>query len=126
MASPRLYVLGETLAICRLDAKAGIPAWASAPGLYSVTRTADELSVVCAAEHIPDDVKCERGWRAFEVEGPLDFSLVGVLSGILTPLAEVGIPVFVISTHDSDYVLVREGMLDLAVATLRGAGYEVA
>ena len=125
LAPPRLSVLDDTMAVCRLDADAGIPAWATTLGFYSVTRTAEELSVVCAAEHVPEGVAYERGWRAFEVGGPLDFSLAGVLSGVTAPLAEVGVPVFVISTHDADYVLVGDGTLDFAVAALRGAGHEI-
>lgn len=124
-ALPRLSVLGETLAVCRLDAGAEAPAWATASGFCSVTRANDELSVVCPAEYVPEDVKCERGWRAIGLEGPLDFSLVGVLAGMLAPLAGAGVPVFALSTFDTDYVLVEEGRLDLAVAALRGRGYEV-
>lgn len=124
-APPRLSVLGETFAVCRLDAETEFPTWAAQSGFYSVTRTADEVSVVCPEQRVPEDVKCERGWRAFKLEGPLDFSLVGVLAGMLAPLAGAGVPVFVLSTHDTDYVLVREEMLDLAAAALRGGGYEI-
>ena len=124
-ALPRLSVLGETFAVCRLDVEAELPAWAVRSDFLSVTRTKNELSVVCSEECVPEDVKRERGWRAVVVEGPLDFSLVGVLAAILAPIAEAGVPVFVISTHDTDYVLVKEEYLDLAVAVLRGEGYEI-
>jgi hypothetical protein len=124
-ALPRLSVLGETFAVCRLDVEAELPAWAFRSDFLSVTRTKNELSVVCSEECVPEDVKRERGWRAVVVEGPLDFSLVGVLAAILAPIAEAGVPVFVISTHDTDYVLVKEEYLDLAVAVLRGEGYEI-
>jgi hypothetical protein len=118
-------VLGETLAVCRLDRYSGIPGWTTAAGFCSVTRAGDELSVVCPEESVPEDVTCERGWRAIGLEGPLDFSMVGVLAAMLTPLAGAGVPVFAISTFDTDYVLVREEQLDLAIAALRGRGYEV-
>lgn len=120
-----LSALNERLAICRLDPEVEIPAWATVAGFCSVTRTNDEISVVCPVEHVPEDVKFERGWRAFGVEGPLDFSLVGVLAGISSSLSEAGISIFAISTYDTDYVLVKEEKLGLAIAALRRQGYEV-
>ncbi len=123
-ALPRLSVLDETFAVCHLDAEAEFPAWAARSEFLSVTRTVNELSVVCAEECVPEDVKCQRDWRALKMEGPLDLSLVGVLAGMLAPLDEAGVPVFVISTHDTDYVLVRSGQLEAAVAALREAGHE--
>lgn len=125
-ALPRLSTLDETLAVCRLDAGSEMPDWAMDADFWSVTRAADELSVVCPDRNVPYGTVCEKGWHAIRVEGPLDFTLVGVLAGILAPLAEAGVPVFVLSTNDTDYVLVRDEKLDLAVAALRERGYEVA
>ncbi len=85
-----LTLLDDHLAICRLDVTAGVPAWATAASLFSVTRTADELSIVCLEECVPDGVRCEKGWRAFELEGPFEFSEVGIISAVATPLAEAG------------------------------------
>lgn len=121
----RLSVLEECLAVCRLEPGSELPAWAGATGFSSVTRTADELSVVCPERNVPDGVMCEKGWRALQVEGPLDFSLVGVLASVAVPLAEAGVSIFVISTHDTDYVLVREPALDLAVSALAEQGHVV-
>lgn len=121
----RLRVLAERLAVCRLDPGAGIPAWSTGAGFFSVTRAPGELSVVCPEGDVPVGVECERGWRALGVEGPLDFSMVGVLASLTAPLAEAGVSIFAVSTHDTDYVLVREGSLETAVAALRGAGHEV-
>ncbi len=123
--SLRLSVLEGRLAVCRLDAGAEVPTWATAGTPFSVTRTPEELSVVCPEESVPDGVRCERGWRALVLEGPMDFSLVGVLASVTRPLAEAGVSIFSISTYDTDYVLVREEALDGAVAALRGAGHEV-
>ncbi len=123
--SPSLSMLEETFAVCRLDARAGIPGWVTVAGFCSVTRTKDELSVVCPMEYVPNKMKFERGWRALKMEGPLDFSLVGVLAGILSSLAEAGVPIFAISTHDTDYVLVKEESHDCAIAALRRQGYDV-
>ena len=97
-----------TLAVARLDAGQGIPEWLDwSDPLVSVTRTADELSVVCAEARVPDEVKAERGWRAFRVEGPLDFALTGILARLSGALADANIPVFAVSTYDTDYLLVR-------------------
>ena len=124
---PVLLRLDVRLAVARLPADARLPEWAALdePGFVSVTRTADELSVVCAESRVPGDVVAERGWGAFSVRGPLDFALTGVLASIARPLAEAGIPVFVISTHDTDHVLGRSADMDRAALRLREAGHVV-
>ena len=124
-ASLRLSVLEHRLAVCRLDPGAEIPAWVTGTPFFSVTRTADELSVVCPEEHVPPEVLCERGWRAFRFEGPFEFGLVGVLSSVAAPLAESEVSILAIATFDTDYVLVQESQLDLAARTLRERGHEV-
>ena len=113
MTAPRLK-LRETpwrLAVCRFPPDAPLPAWVlhGEAEFYSITRTPGELSVVCAEDDLPPSVsdRVERDWRAFEVVGPLQFGLVGVVSGLTAPLAAAGIPVFVLSTYDTDYVMVK-------------------
>jgi uncharacterized protein len=88
-------------------------------GFFSVTRTADETSVVCREELIPAGYLQERGFRLFKVEGPLDFSLTGILSSLLTPLAAAGIAVFTISTYDTDYLMVKGDKLEEAASALK-------
>jgi hypothetical protein len=124
MAQWTLVGLDAQFAVCRLASDAPLPAWAAGP-LVSITRTPDELSIVCRREDVPDDVRCEPGWRCLRVAGLLEFALVGVLAGLLPPLADAGIPVFVVSTFDTDYLLVKEDRLEAAVAVLRGAGHRV-
>jgi hypothetical protein len=124
-ASLRLSVLEERLAVCRLEPWAEIPPWAASAPFFSVTRTFDELSVVCLEERVPAGITCERGWRALKLEGPLDFGLVGVLASVAAPLSESGVGVLAIATYDTDYVLVKEEQLDLATAALRERGHEV-
>jgi hypothetical protein len=102
-------VLEERLSICQLVAGAGVPGWAVGGTFFSVTRTADEPSVVCPEEDVAEDVLQERGWRALELEGPFELSMVGVLSSVAVPLAGVRASIFAVSTFDTDYVLVREG-----------------
>jgi uncharacterized protein len=121
-----LRLLPERLAIVRLEGAAPVPQWAqSAGGFVSITRTRDELSIVVDEGAVPDDLPALRGYRALRVEGTLDPALVGVLVSIASPLADAGVPIFAISTHDTDYVLVRHAALDRAVRTLEGAGHRV-
>ena len=127
MAEPklRLLLLPETLAICRLDKDAPVPEWALKGSFFSVTRTVEELSVVCPKIHVPAEVKREEGWRCIKVQGPLDFSLTGILASLTTPLAEKGISVFAISTYDTDYLLVKEENLKKAIEILVKKGNRV-
>ena len=110
-----LEILPDTFAICRLDAAAPIPAWARGD-FISITRTRDELSIVCAQINVPRDVKCERAWRALRGIGVLDFALTGILASLATPLADAGISIFAISTFDTDYLLVKQNDFDHAIA----------
>jgi len=87
-------------------------------GFYSVTITPDEISLVCREEDIPADYPSEKPFRIFKVEGPLDFGLTGILSALLKPLADAGIPVFTLSTYDTDYLMVRSENLDRASSAL--------
>jgi hypothetical protein len=122
-----LVLLPGLFAVCQLDPKASLPVWATAgsSAFVSVTRTRSELSIVCAQEKVPDDVRTERDWRCLMVQGPLDFSLTGVLSALLAPLAGAGVSIFALSTFDTDYLLIRAAQLDSAVETLSAAGHRV-
>jgi hypothetical protein len=113
------------LAVCRLPADSDFPGWARPGGLLALVRTADELSVVCEECDVPPGTKIERGWRAFQVEGPLDFALTGILASIASPLAEAGVAIFALSTFDTDYVLVKESDLPIALRALHQAGHQV-
>ncbi len=110
----------------RLAANAALPLWATLGGFFSVTRTDDELSIVCTADRIPSGVRAERGFRALKVRGPFALSEIGVLAALAAPLAAAEVSVFVISTFDTDYLLVNEKQLPAAVAALRGDGHQVA
>lgn len=119
-----LKVFEEVLGICRLDSNAPIPEWAAGKFL-SITRTADELSIVCSQKHIPQHVQWEGSWRYFRIEGTLDFSLIGVLAYLSGLLANQGISIFVISTYDTDYLLIKEHELNKALAVLRAEGHQI-
>jgi len=114
-----LSVLPNLYAICRLPAEADPPHWAQAGEIVSLTRTPDELSIVCPQEEVPPGVKCERDWRCLKVEGPLDFALTGILASLTGALAEAGISLFALSTFDTDYVLVKAANLEKAVEALQ-------
>ncbi|PSN20375.1 ACT domain-containing protein [filamentous cyanobacterium CCP5] len=120
-----LTIGSEPLAICRLPASPPLPSWIGNHGLRSATWTADELSVVCGAAQVPKDVIAEEGWRSLQVEGPLDFSLTGILLAIAAPLAAANISLFALSTFDTDYVLVKEADLNAAVSALKRAGHQI-
>ncbi|MGE0041348.1 MAG: ACT domain-containing protein [Vicinamibacterales bacterium] len=118
-----LRALDGRLAVVRLDAGAALPAWVPARGFLSIARTDRELSIVCEDSAVPRSAMAERGWRAIEVAGPLDFGLTGVLASLARPLADAGVSIFAVSTYDTDYVLVREAALDQARAALEAAGH---
>jgi hypothetical protein len=120
-----LFVVRDLYAICRLTPEAVIPGWADSGSFSSITRTSDELSIVCKEDFVPASVRCERGWRCVAAEGTMDLSTVGVLASLATPLAEAGVTIFAVSTFDTDYVLVKDGQFEKAIAALREAGHRV-
>jgi len=94
--------------------------------LFSITRSTDELSIVCRDEDVQAAAKVERGWRCLRVAGKLDFAIVGVLASVIDPLAEAGVPVFVVCSFDTDYLLIMERDFQRALGALRAAGHRVA
>jgi uncharacterized protein len=125
---PSKYTLSrypETLAVVRLGPGTEVPAWAESSSIFSVTATATETSVVCAARNVPTKAVHQRPFTAFEVEGPLDFALTGVLADLLAPLAAAGISVFTLSTFDTDWILVPGDKADAAEEEWRRSGHEV-
>jgi hypothetical protein len=122
-------VLEERLVVCRLVSDDPIPAWALEGGFFCVVRTSDELSIVCAEGVCTDDrlrpgAIAERGWVPLKFEGPFPASMTGVLASIVQPLADAKIPVFAISTFDTDYVLIKREDSKRAVVVLGAAGHE--
>jgi hypothetical protein len=115
----------ETLAVVKLGPGTEVPAWAESSSIFSVTATATETSVVCAARSVPRKSVHQRPFTAFEVAGPLDFALTGILAGLLAPLAEAGISVFTLSTFDTDWILVPGADADRAEEEWRRSGHQV-
>jgi uncharacterized protein len=117
-----LSILPEELSVCRLAPDASLPDLERMTGFWSLTRTSDELSLVVLSSMAPQQAQISPGWRGLKVEGPLDFSLIGILAGLSAALAQAGISIFALSTYDTDYLLVRGADLDKAVAALRAGG----
>ncbi len=125
MSQLTLELLPDRFAVCRLAPEAEMPSSLERGDLLSFTRTKSELSVVCRESgDLPGEV--EGGWRCLGVEGPLEFTQIGVLAALSRPLAEEGVSIFVLSTYDTDYLLVKEDQLDSAITALRVAGHMIA
>ncbi|MGA9533441.1 MAG: ACT domain-containing protein [Anaerolineales bacterium] len=120
-----LELLPKTFAVAQLAPETALPDWALSGGFGSITRTADELSIVCEEAAVPAEVHAERGLRCLRVAGPLAFELVGVLESIARPLAAAGVSIFAVSTYDTDYLLVQSADLDSALDALSAAGHSI-
>jgi hypothetical protein len=120
-----LVLLKDAFAICRLGNDLPIPPWATLGDFISITRTADELSIVCRQDAVPEGFLCERGWRCLRAAGVLPFSAVGVLASLTTPMADARVSIFAVSTYDTDYLLVKDTDLRAAVEALQGAGHTI-
>ncbi|MBA3848374.1 MAG: ACT domain-containing protein [Opitutus sp.] len=121
-----LQLMPGEFAVARLAPSAPIPEWAHAAAFSSITRTADELSIICPAAQVPAEVKQERGWAMLGFQGPFGFTLTGVLSSVLAPLAAAKIGVLAVSTFDTDYLMVKQADLETAITALRAAGHTCA
>ncbi|MDX1933076.1 MAG: ACT domain-containing protein [Capsulimonadales bacterium] len=126
MTALTLRPLPDELALCRLEPTAPFPEWARSASFFSITRTPDEWSLVLPRTTIPDglpSLKVERDWRALMVVGPLDFALTGILASLTVPLADAGIPIFALSTFETDYLLVKAVRFAEAIDALRRQGH---
>lgn len=123
MTQLRIAVLEHRLAVCRLAPDAAVPPWVQG-AFTSVTRTDEELSVVCGDAAVPEGVQAERGWRVLKVQGPIPFEVTGVAAALVAPLAEARISVFLLATYDTDYLLLKEESFARALEVLRAAGHE--
>ena len=118
-----MTVLDERLAICRLYAGGEIPAWATGDSFFSVTRTADELSIVCREERVPSGIKQDGGWTCYKFQGPFEFGETGIMLSVIRPLSENGIGIFVVSTFDGDHLLIKTVDEPKARELLQAAGH---
>ena len=125
MSKQTLELMNETFTIHSFDPSQPIPEAVYNAPVYFIAKTYDELSIVCPDSISLDSNEIETGWAALEVLGPLGFSLTGILSNISGVLAAEKISIFAISTFDTDYVLVKQEAIRLAVSSLRKHGYRV-
>jgi hypothetical protein len=119
-----IVVYPELYAICRLEANVPVPVWAVGDFL-TITRTANELSIVCKDAAVPEGVHAERKRRLMKIEGTLAFTLTGVLASVAAPLASAEISIFAVSTYDTDYLLVSDQKLHDTMMVLEAAGHTI-
>jgi len=123
-----LSLMSAEYAICRLPASADVPVWAMQGKFFSITRTEDELSIVCEQSSVRESepqIKVERGWRCLKLHGPIPFETTGVIASLTKPLADEGVSVFVLSTFDTDYLLVKSVSIEQVMQILRTADHEI-
>jgi hypothetical protein len=118
-----LHLLPGTFNVCRLPPTSAIPSWAIHSSFFSISKTTEELSIVCTSEEVPEGVLCEKDWIVYKVKGPLDFSLTGILASIAVPLAQAQIPIFAISTYNTDYILIKQHFQKKGTEALKKAGF---
>jgi len=124
--SVNLKKLQGHYAVARLAAAEALPNWADGPGFVSISRTEDELSVVCLADRMPASVKQDGGWTCYQFVGPFAFDETGIVSSVIGPLSDQGLGIFVVSTFDGDHLLLKTATADRAEAALLLAGHRLA
>ena len=121
-----LSLIAGNYSVCRMDPSCSVPDWVYQSRFYSISKSADELSIVCEEQLVPGSVQTEKDWGLIKVEGPLDFSLTGILFSLAKPLAENNVSIFAVSTFDTDYLLVKIEKLQDAKAVLENSGFKFA
>jgi hypothetical protein len=120
-----LSLMPHTYAVCQFHPDKHIPYWALLGDFVSLTRTHEELSIVCQQDNVPDEIQAERGWRCVQVQGAFDFSVAGVNASLAIPLAEADISVLAIATYATDYILVKEENVARVIQVLEQAGHSI-
>jgi hypothetical protein len=126
----KLSLFKDKYIVCKLNKNDRIPAWAYRGDFFSITKTFDELSLVCLeknieSEELDEDILCERDWRIFKVEGRLDFSLIGIMANLSGIMKEAEVSIFALSTYDTDYIMVKDEKILAALMALRNSGHQV-
>jgi hypothetical protein len=121
-----LKVLQKKYSILKFKADSVLPEWIYSSDFYSITKTLEELSVVTEQpDPFKESVACSKDWRVLKIIGPLDFSLIGVIADISNILKDARVPIFSISTYNTDYILVRQKDLDVSIKALRDKNYNI-
>jgi hypothetical protein len=122
----QLSLLDKIFGICVFANNIPIPEWAATASLCSITRTGKELTVVCPQNIIPADIEHDREWRCFRIDGSFDLEQIGVISSLAAPLAQAGISIYVVSSYDTDYILVKDEKVEQVIAVLSRDGHSIA
>jgi len=125
MKNLTLSTLKHRFAICQLNPDAGVPDWAIRGAFFSISRTPEELSIVCQEDDVPLKVTSKREWRGIKIEGPFDFNEVGILDAITSPLAHAEISLLTMSTFDTDYVFIQDSQFEEALFILAESGHQI-
>lgn len=120
-----LLLLKSKYSISKLPPESSIPMNVFNSTFYSISKTDEELSLVCETHLVKYDCEIENDWKVIKVQGPLDFSLTGILASLTTPLAEAKISIFAISTFDTDYLMIKENSLEKAIDVLTLTGFKL-
>lgn len=125
MQQLKFIVLEGSYSLCRLLADEAIPSWIFASPFYTISKSPEELSIVCESKYIPGNIQQSNGWKLLKIDAVLDLSLTGITAKFSKPLAEGGVNFCVIATYDTDYVMVPEEKLFLATEALQKEGFLV-
>jgi hypothetical protein len=121
-----LKVLQKKYSILKFQADSVLPVWIYSSDFYSITKTQEELSIVTVqSDSFEENTTCSKGWRILKIMGPLDFSLIGVIADISNILKDARVPIFTISTYNTDYILVKQKDLDVSIKALRDKNYNI-
>ena len=121
-----LIILKKRYSIYKFKSDCVLPDWVYLSDFYSITKTKDELSVIAIqTDSISEKITCSKDWRILKVDGPLDFSLIGIIADISIILKEKKISIFTISTYDTDYILVKQNKLNIGIKALRDKKYTI-
>lgn len=125
MTTLSILVLDGEYSLCRLDAGAAVPQWAMDSVFYTITKTKDELSIVCESRLVPAGEKQDGGWRLLLIAAVLNLSLTGITARFSTALANAGVNLCVIATYNTDYIMVKNTKLSIAIEALEAAGFSI-
>lgn len=118
-----LKIINQDFSICKVEDLSQVN---YSDKFCFISKTDEELSLVCSTSLVPKNaIECENGWKAFRIQGVLDFSLIGILSRISTLLAENNIGIFAVSTYNTDYILTKEENFDKSIKILERNGYVI-
>lgn len=120
-----MILLPGEYSLCRLSSNESIPSWVFASAFYTISKSADELSIIAESGFVPADIKAESGWQILKIEQTLDLALTGITAKFSTALAAAGVNLCVIATYDTDYIMVKQEKLDIAIPALQKAGFIV-